>query len=141
MNNLIRQKDKFCKADKIISESEIVSREAAGNTAKKTRQSGRAGEIYQNWETPGGTRRFDRSISHVFIVICSRRKPEQLKLDFINLPFFNHDNHESLKRVREVASIILFSWSISTWVCLKIMLMLSGYSKQCFSNIIDDLNK
>ena len=45
VNSLICQKNKFCKADEIISESEIVSREAAGNTWRKTRQSGRPGKI------------------------------------------------------------------------------------------------
>ena len=63
MNNLIRQKNTFCKVDKIISESEIVSREAGDNTGRKTRQTGRPGEIYKNWETPDGTGRFDRSVS------------------------------------------------------------------------------
>ena len=49
--------------DKIISESEIVSREAGDNTGRKTRQTGRPGEIYKNWETPDDTGRFDRSVS------------------------------------------------------------------------------
>ena len=62
VNNLIRQKNTLCKADKIISESEIVSREAAVNTGRETGQSAGPGGIYQNWETPGGTRRFDRFV-------------------------------------------------------------------------------
>ena len=69
---MVRQKNTFCKADKIIPESEIVSREAAGNTQRKTRQSGKPGEIYQNWETAGGTRRFDRSVSNKSVIIRSR---------------------------------------------------------------------
>ena len=36
--------------DKISSESDIVSRETAENTRGKTQQTGRPGEIYQNWE-------------------------------------------------------------------------------------------
>ena len=108
VNNLIRQENTVCKTDKIISESEIVSREAVDNTERKTRQTGRAGRICLNWETPAGAGRFERSVSDTSVIICSRWKPEQLKLDSINLPLFNHDKHESLIRVREAVPIYFF---------------------------------
>ena len=76
-NPLIRQKDTFCKADKIIFESEIDLNETAVNTRRKTRQTE---EIYKNWETLGGTARFDRPASDTSVIICSRWIPEQLKL-------------------------------------------------------------
>ena len=42
-----------------------------------------------------------------------------------NLPFFNNDKQECLKRVRQAVPIIYFFFarSISTWICLKIMLL------------------
>ena len=42
-------KNTFCKANKIIFESEIDSKETAANTGRKTRQIGIPGEIYKNW--------------------------------------------------------------------------------------------
>ena len=48
-NTLIRQTNTFCKADKMIFESEIDSKETAANTGRKTRQIGIPGEIYKNW--------------------------------------------------------------------------------------------
>ena len=48
-NLLISQKNTFCKANKIIFESEIDSKETAANTGRKTRQIGIPGEIYKNW--------------------------------------------------------------------------------------------
>ena len=42
---LINKKYTLWKADEIVSESEIVSREAAGSTGRKPRQTGRPGEI------------------------------------------------------------------------------------------------
>ena len=99
VNNLIRHKNKFCRTDKIISESEIVSREAAGSTGWKTWQTGRPKEIYQTGRLP--------------VIISSRWKPEQLKLDFINIPIFNHGKHECLKRVRGPVSINFFLFSVN----------------------------
>ena len=71
-NPLIRQKNTFCKADKIIFESEIDSKETIVNTRRKARQTGISEDIYKNCETLGGTVRFDRSASDTSIIICSR---------------------------------------------------------------------
>ena len=66
-NPLIRQKNKFFKANKKILESEIDSRETAANTGRKTRQSGIPEEVYKNWETLCGK----RSASDTYVIICS----------------------------------------------------------------------
>ena len=98
----------------------------------------------ETWRYPSNlwVSRRHRPLSDTSVTICSRGKPEQLTLDFINPIFFNHDKRECSKRVREALSIIFFfdSRSISTWICFKIML-LCGCSDQRFSDIIDDLNK
>ena len=62
-NSFIREKNMLWKADEIFSESEIVSRKAAGKTGWKTYKTGRRWEIYQNRETPDGTVRFEMSES------------------------------------------------------------------------------
>ena len=71
-NPLIRQKNTFCKADKIIFESEIDSKETIVNNRRKARQTGISEDIYKNCETLGGRVRFDRSASDTSIIICSR---------------------------------------------------------------------
>ena len=60
-NNLIRQKNTVWKADEIVIESNIVSNDVAYNTGRKTWQTDRPREIYQSWDTPGDTKRPDRS--------------------------------------------------------------------------------
>ena len=71
-NTLIRQTNTFCKADKMIFESEIDSKETAANTGRKTRQTRIPEEIYKNLETLGDIARFDRSASDTSVIICSR---------------------------------------------------------------------
>ena len=71
-NLLISQKNTFCKANKIIFESEIDSKETAANTGRKTRQTRIPEEIYKNLETLGDIARFDRSASDTSVIICSR---------------------------------------------------------------------
>ena len=71
-NTLIRQTNTFCKADKMIFESEIDSKETAATTGRKTRQTRIPEEIYKNLETLGDIARFDRSASDTSVIICSR---------------------------------------------------------------------
>ena len=60
-NNLMRHKNTVWKTNKIVFESEIVSREGQALTVRKTSETERPGEIYQNQENLGGTRIFDIS--------------------------------------------------------------------------------
>ena len=60
-NNLIFQKNATWKADEIVSKPKIVLRKIVSNTERKTRQPEKAGEVYQNQETHGDTRRVDSS--------------------------------------------------------------------------------
>ena len=47
-NNLIRHKNTIWKTNKIVFESEVVSREGQALTVRKTSETERPGEIYQN---------------------------------------------------------------------------------------------
>ena len=69
---LIRQKNTFCKADRMIFESETDSKETAAKTGRKTPQTRIPEEIYKNLETLGDIARFDRSASDTSAIICSR---------------------------------------------------------------------
>ena len=60
-NNLIFQKNATWKADEIVSKPKIVLRKIVSNTERKTWQPEKAGEVYQNQETHGDTRRVDGS--------------------------------------------------------------------------------
>lgn len=57
---LVFFKNSSLKPDEIASMSTIVLMEVTGNTGRKTWQAGRPGEVYQNREKTGGTRRFGR---------------------------------------------------------------------------------
>ena len=59
---LICQNNTAWKVDEIVSESEIILREAARSTEWKTWHPGRPREIYQNRETHSGTGRVGKSI-------------------------------------------------------------------------------
>ena len=78
---LIRQKNTPWEADVVASESKISLSEVAGNTERKTSQTRRPEEFYQNWNTPGDNGRFDRTVCekslqikyamhHTFIGVC-----------------------------------------------------------------------
>ena len=47
-NNLIRHKNTIWKTNKIVFESEVVSREGQALTVRKTSETERPGEIYRN---------------------------------------------------------------------------------------------
>ena len=59
-NNLIRQKNTPWKVDEMI---------ALSDTGRKTLQTGKPGEFYQNRKTPGDIGRLDRSASEKFLQI------------------------------------------------------------------------
>ena len=59
--DLMRQRNALLKADEIVSESKVTSRELTGYTGWSTWDVGRVKKLYQNQGAPGGIRRLDRS--------------------------------------------------------------------------------
>ena len=61
MKNFTYQSKTLEKTGETVSKSKIVLKHEVSNTWRKTWLPGKPGEIYQSWETTGGTGRVDRS--------------------------------------------------------------------------------